>query len=149
MRERPAVREMNGSAQDSDPVAKHAFVAHSVFSDLRKDELASKLIDGFPVIRAWGVSPHLDPLIDRCIAKLTRIKAVRGLMKAGTTNKFLHPLPSLQSQQMLWVNRMVEQCQGKGVTGSSDFWGFPTPSSTDRHRSLAQTPAKGSLHFRQ
>jgi hypothetical protein len=91
---------------------EHAFVAHSVFSDLRKDELASKLIDGIPVIRAWGVSPHLDPLIDRCISKLTRIKAVRGLMKAGTTNKFLHPLPSLQAQQMLWVNRMVEQCQG-------------------------------------
>ena len=89
-----------------------SFDAHSVFSDRRNDELASKLVNGISVIRAWGVSPHLDPLIDRCIAKLTRAKAVRGLMKEGTTNKFLHPLPSLQSQQVEWVNRMVEQCQG-------------------------------------
>jgi hypothetical protein len=88
-----------------------SFDAHSIFSDRRNDELASKLIKGIPVIRAWGVSPHLDPLIDRCIAKLTKAKAVRGLMKEGTTNKFLHPLPSLQSQQVEWVNRMVEQCQ--------------------------------------
>lgn len=90
-----------------------SFDAHSVFSDRRKDELALKLTDynAIPVIRAWGVSPHLDPLIDRCLLKLTRAKAVRGLMKEGTTNKFLHPLPSLQSQQVLWVNRMVEQCQ--------------------------------------
>lgn len=89
-----------------------SFDAHSVFSDRRNDELASKLVNGISVIRAWGVSPHLDPLIDRCITKLTRAKTVRGLMKEGTTNKFLHPLPSLQSQQVESVNRMVEQCQG-------------------------------------
>lgn len=87
------------------------FDAHSVFSDRRSDELALKLTSGVPVIRAWGVSPHLDPLIDRCISSLTEPDVVRGLLKEGTTNKFLHPLPSLQSQQMDWVNRMVEQCQ--------------------------------------
>ena len=55
-----------------------SFDAHSVFSELRKDELALKLTNhnAVPVIRAWGVSPHLDPLIDRCISKLTRAKAV-------------------------------------------------------------------------
>ena len=93
--------------------ARLSFEAHSVFSDRRKDELALKLTNdnAVPVIRAWGVSPHLDPLIDRCISKLTRAKAVKGLMKEGATNKFLHPLPSLQSQKVLWVNRMVKQCQ--------------------------------------
>ena len=91
---------------------EHLFDAHSVFSDRRTDELALKLTGGIPVIRAWGVSPHLDPLIDRCISKLTKAKVVRGLLKEGTTNKFLHPLPSLQSQQVDWVNRMVEQCRG-------------------------------------
>ena len=91
-----------------------SFDAHSVFSDRRKDELALKVTSqsAVPVIRAWGVSPHLDPLIDRCISKLIKAKAVRGLLKDGTTNKFLHPLPSLQSQKVLWVNRMVEQCKG-------------------------------------
>lgn len=90
------------------------FDAHSVFSERRKDELALKLTShsAVPVIRAWGVSSHLDPLIERCIAKLTRAKVVRGLLKEGTTNKFLHPLPSLHSQKVEWVNRMVEQCQG-------------------------------------
>lgn len=89
----------------------HLFDAHSVFSERRADELASKLIDGIPVVCAWGVSPHLDPLIDRCLSKLIKAEIVRGLLKEGTTNKFLHPLPSLQSQQVEWVNRMVEQCQ--------------------------------------
>lgn len=89
-----------------------SFDAHSVFSGRRQDELALKLIDGISVIRAWGVSTHLDPLIDRCLPKLTQVKAVRGLMKEGTKSRFLHPLPSLQSQQMEWVHRMVEQCRG-------------------------------------
>jgi hypothetical protein len=89
----------------------HWFDAHSVFSERRADELASKLIDGIPVVCAWGVSPHLDPLIDRCQAKLPKATAVRGLRKVGTANKFLHPLPSLQSQQTEWINRMVEQCR--------------------------------------
>lgn len=89
---------------------EHLFDAHSVFSDRRADELALKLTSGVPVIRAWGVSPHLDPLIDRCIRKLTSTTTVRGLLKDGTTNRFLHPLPSLQTQQVLWVDQMVEQC---------------------------------------
>lgn len=91
-----------------------SFDAHSLFSDRRTAELAVKLTQhaSVPVVRAWGVSPHLEPLIERCLSKLTRCKDVRGLLKEGTTNKFLHPLPSLQSQQMLWVQRMVEQCQG-------------------------------------
>lgn len=91
---------------------EHLFDAHSVFSDRRTDELALKLICGIPVIRAWGVSPHLEPLIARCLSKLTKVKLMRGLLKEGTTNKFLHPLPSLQSQKVKWVKRMVEQCQG-------------------------------------
>jgi hypothetical protein len=41
---------------------------------------------------------------------MTNTKAVKGLMKEGSSNKFLHPLPSLQSQKVEWVNRMVEQC---------------------------------------
>jgi hypothetical protein len=91
-----------------------SFDAHSIFSERRMNELALKLTNhnGVPVIRAWGVSPHLDPLIERCLSKLTRAKAVRGLMKEGATNKYLHPLPSLQTQQVIWVDRMVVQCQG-------------------------------------
>lgn len=90
------------------------FDAHSLFCERRKGELALKLTNhnAIPVIRAWGVSPHLDPLIDRCISKLNKAKAVRGLMQEGTTNKFLHPLPSLQTEQVLWVDQMVERCQG-------------------------------------
>jgi hypothetical protein len=91
-----------------------SFDSHSIFSGRRKDELALKLTKHYaiPVVRAWGLSAALDPLIERCIARLTKAKAVRGLMKEGTTNKFFHPLPSLQSQKVLWINRMVEQCQG-------------------------------------
>ena len=91
--------------------AELSFDAHSVFSDRRKAELALKLTKAVPVIRAWGVSPHLDPLIDRCLPRLPDTEAIKGLMKDGSPNKYLHPLPSLQSQKVEWVNRMVEQCR--------------------------------------
>lgn len=89
-----------------------SFDSHSVFSNRRKNELTLKLTDhdAIPVIRAWGVSAQLEPLIERCLSRITKHKAIRGLIKEGTTNKFLHPLPSLQTQKLLWVNRMVEQC---------------------------------------
>lgn len=92
--------------------AELSFDAHSVFSDRRKDELALKLIDAVPVILAWGVGDALGPLIERCTSKLTKAMLVRGLMKDGTTNKYLHPLPSLQRQKLQWVDQMVEQCRG-------------------------------------
>jgi len=87
------------------------FDAHSVFSELRRKELKSQLLKyaNLPVVRAWGVSPHLDPLIERCEAALVNVKKVSGLLKEGTSNKYLHPLPSLQKQQEDWVNRMVAQ----------------------------------------
>ena len=92
------------------------FDSHSVFSCRRKHELALKLTKhkAIPVIRAWGVSREARPA-DRAlhIQNLTKHKTIRGLLKEGTTNKYLHPLPSLQKQKRLWVNRMVEQCQGQ------------------------------------
>ncbi len=90
------------------------FEEHSVFSSRRKHELALKLTkhDTIPVICAWGVSGKLDPLIERCASRIAKNKTIRGLLKDGTTNKYLHPLPSLQKQQLLWVDRMVEQCRG-------------------------------------
>ena len=88
------------------------FDSHSIFSSRRKHELALKLTkhSTIPVIRAWGVSEKLDPLIERYTSTITKNKTIRGLLKEGTTNKYLHPLPSLQKQKLSWVNRMVEQC---------------------------------------
>ncbi len=90
-----------------------SFDSHSIFSIRRKNELALKMTTDktIAVICAWGVSAELDPLIERCTSRITKNKTIKGLLKAGTTNKFLHPLPSLQTQKMAWVNRMVEQCQ--------------------------------------
>ena len=93
--------------------AEAAFDSHSVFPIRRKNELALKMTSDktIAVICAWGVSAELDPLIERCTSRITNNKTIKGLLKAGTTNKFLHPLPSLQTQKMAWVDRMVEQCQ--------------------------------------
>ena len=90
-----------------------SFDSHSVFSIRRKNELALKMTTDktIAVICAWGVSAELDPLIERCTSRITQNKTIKGLLKAGTTNKFLHPLPSLQTQKMAWVDRMVERCQ--------------------------------------
>lgn len=89
-----------------------SFDSHSIFSSGRKDELVLKLTKdkAVPLIRAWGVSAELDPLIERCTPRIAKAKTIKGLMKKGTTNKYLHPLPSLQKQKISWVNRMVEQC---------------------------------------
>jgi hypothetical protein len=91
-----------------------SFDSHSIFSERRTTELALKLTlhSAIPVIRAWGLSASLDQLIERCTSKLSNNKALMGLLKEGSMNKYLHPLPSLQKQKLLWVNRMVEQCQG-------------------------------------
>jgi len=91
-----------------------SFDSHSIFSSRRKDELVLKLTKyhDIPLVRAWGVSSELDPLIERCTSKLTKKRSIMGLVKVGTKNKFLHPLPSLQVQKLLWVDRMVKQCQG-------------------------------------
>jgi hypothetical protein len=90
-----------------------SFDSHSVFSVRRKNELALKMTTDktIAVICAWGVSAELDPLIERCKSRITKNKTIKGLLKDGTTNKFFHPLPSLQRQKLSWVNRMVQQCQ--------------------------------------
>ena len=91
-----------------------SFDSHSIFSIRRNNELALKMTTDktIAVICAWGVSAELDPLIERCTSGITKTKKINGLLKEGTTNKFLHPLPSLQKQKISWINRMVEQCRG-------------------------------------
>lgn len=90
--------------------AERDFDGHSLFSTRRRNELKQQMLKyaDVPVVRAWGVSPHLEPLIDRCEKSIQAMKNVSGLLKEGTSNKYLHPLPSLQKQQEEWVNRMVE-----------------------------------------
>lgn len=87
------------------------FDAHSIFSSQRRNELRHQMLkySEVPVVRAWGVSPNLQPLIERCERGLQPMRHLSGLLKEGTTNKYLHPLPSLQKQQEEWVNRMVKQ----------------------------------------
>lgn len=87
------------------------FVSHSIFSDTRTDELSSKLPTNrkTPLVLAWGISNKLSPLIDRCISRLPRETKTFGLLEPGTTNKYRHPLPSLQKDQRKWVDRIVRQ----------------------------------------
>ena len=93
--------------------AERAYDAHSLFSSRRHSELVRQVTKyrQTPVVRAWGVSPHLEPLIERCEMSLAKMSKRYGLLKDGTDNKYLHPLPSLQTQQLLWVDRMVAQYQ--------------------------------------
>jgi hypothetical protein len=97
--------------------AEQAYDAHSLFSARRGSELERQVTKyrHTPVVRAWGVSPHLDPLIERCEKSLAKMPIRYGLLKEGTDNKYLHPLPSLQSQQLMWVDRMVAQYQTQSM----------------------------------
>lgn len=87
------------------------FGSHSVFSDARKDELALKLPTEkkTPLVLAWGMSKKLNPLIERCLSRLPRKCAFKGLLEPGTTNKYRHPLPSLQKDKRIWLENMVRQ----------------------------------------
>jgi len=88
------------------------FKAHSVFSDERSGELRKKFRSKpeAPIVCAWGVSADLDPLIQRCLMSLSEMPGRSdhsGLLKAGTKDKYFHPLPTLQKDKMKWVNNMV------------------------------------------
>jgi len=90
---------------------KTGFVEHSLFSDIRENELQNKLKrnKNAPVICAWGISSDLDPLIERCLNKISHLTDIIGLLKKGTINKYFHPLPTLQKDKEKWVNNMIIQ----------------------------------------
>jgi len=85
------------------------FIEHSIFSDLRCSELKSKLTknSNTHIICAWGVSTDLDPLIKRCLQKVNTTQ-IKGLLKQNSSDKYFHPLPTLQKDKELWVNNMVK-----------------------------------------
>lgn len=84
------------------------FDSHSIFSEARIDELSLKLpkTKKTPLVLAWGMSEKLNPLIERCLASLPAKSRLKGLLEEGT-NKYRHPLPSLQKDQRLWLKNMV------------------------------------------
>lgn len=85
------------------------FDSHSIFSEARADELSLKLPKSrkTPLVLAWGLSEKLNPLIERCLARLHRNSNILGLLNEGTTNKYRHPLPSLQRDQRKWLEQMI------------------------------------------
>ncbi len=90
------------------------FQAHSIFSGERRDELRGKLLrkPEAPIVYAWGVSADLDPLIQRCLTRISGMpdrSDFAGLLKPGTDNKYFHPLPTLQKDKMKWVNNILEK----------------------------------------
>jgi hypothetical protein len=87
------------------------FDSHSLFSDARTDELSLKLPKSrkIPLVLAWGLSDKLNPLIDRCMSRLPRKSNLMGLLETGTTNKYRHPLPSLQRDKRAWLDKIVRQ----------------------------------------
>jgi hypothetical protein len=88
---------------------EEGFDSHSVFSDARTVELATKLpqIRKTPLVLAWGMSEKLNPLIERCLASLHPKSKRIGLLEPGTMNKYRHPLPSLQKDQRRWLEQIV------------------------------------------
>jgi len=80
---------------------------HSVFSEVRKNELVRKLKrkDGVPLIGAWGLNNKLLPMISLAVDSLKYEKII-GLEK--DENMYCHPLPSLQVQKEKWIKDMVK-----------------------------------------
>jgi hypothetical protein len=95
--------------------ADFQYDAHSIFSTNRQRELAKKIpaSNTMPIVYAWGLSEQLTPLIERCLSRMTGHRLIRGLADAAQPhcNKYRHPLPTLQRDKLLWVQRMVQCCQ--------------------------------------
>ncbi len=93
--------------------ADSKFDSHSIFSEVRKQELAGKLPKSrkIPLVLAWGLSERLNPLIERCLSRISSNRTTKGLLEEGTANKYRHPLPSLQKDQKAWLERMVRHCE--------------------------------------
>jgi hypothetical protein len=89
------------------------FDSHSIFSAARKHELSAKLPKSkkTPLVLAWGLSDKLNPLIERCLSSIPLKQTIYGLLQEGTTNKYRHPLPSLQRDKRAWLDKMVRQCK--------------------------------------
>ncbi|TQM03683.1 hypothetical protein FB548_3643 [Pseudoxanthomonas sp. 3HH-4] len=87
--------------------------SHSVFSSDRSHQLARHLLRGSraPIVCAWGVSNDLTPLICRAVTALAPHSRVTGLSKPGEEGKYFHPLPTLQHQKVIWVERMLATLQ--------------------------------------
>ena len=91
----------------------YGYTAHSLFSPIRTQELTVELrrkVDA-PLICAWGVSPKLNSLICVAAPVLRDAGICRGLLKVGTSDRYFHPLPTLQTDKVAWVD---ELCKGLG-----------------------------------
>jgi len=103
-------------AHFADIERRTGFLGHSLFSELRRAELKHKLNrrPNAPILCAWGVSPDLDPLIERCQNRIKHIPGKTGLLKPDTKNKYFHPLPTLQKDKLRWVNHVIQHLKLDG-----------------------------------
>ena len=89
----------------------YGYTAHSLFSPIRTQELTVELrrkVDA-PLICAWGVSPKLNSLICVAAPVLRDAGICRGLLKVGTSDRYFHPLPTLQTDKEIWVNKLCKE----------------------------------------
>ena len=87
----------------------HGYLEHSISHCSRHMELSDALErkPKAPIVCAWGVSSKLDPLINRWMRTIAG-QRLRGLSKPGADGKYLHPLPALQVNKLMWVDQMVK-----------------------------------------
>lgn len=86
---------------------------HSLFDDARAGELRQALgATTTPVLRAWGMSPHLSGLAARANQAL-HAHPVLGLSADGLA--YRHPLPQRADLQRAWLQQMTGQLTAAGA----------------------------------
>lgn len=80
---------------------------HSIFSSGRKKELEQALNVKYnaPIVCAWGVNSGLLNLANLCLQSIPQNRMVG--MPCKVESLYYHPLPSLVSSQMEWLDKMI------------------------------------------
>jgi hypothetical protein len=80
---------------------------HSIFDHRRSDELNDLMIDGVPIVLAWGVDKRLEDLSIMALDLLPRRADVLGWAKDDIG--YYHPLPKDQERQLRWLDIVADQ----------------------------------------
>lgn len=83
-------------------------IAHSIFSESRKEDFNKLWVHNVPVVFGWGVNRKLKNLALKAIEK-TDVSNPVGVQKLNFPWAYYHPLPPNNNKQKEWIKSISAQ----------------------------------------